>query len=263
MFWNRDKKKKLKVGIALGGGGAKGFALLGAVKALREMGVVPDAIAGTSAGAIAGAFLASGMSPDETFGLLKINGFFKYSKVSIPKNGFMSLEGLKKQLDTALGQIDIQDLPIPFFATVTNLNEGKVAYLNHGPLTLAVLASASIPVLFSPVEINGMSYVDGGVLDNLPITPLKACCRKTVAISISPIQQIDKIEGLVKVATRVFQLTVNAEKDWVRDNCDLFIEPAGIEKYDLLDASHAGELFEAGYRHTLAMDIPSNLKTAT
>lgn len=248
-------RKKFKIGIALGGGGARGFAHLGVLKALEEKGIVPDIISGNSAGSIAGVFIAAGKKPDEVHALIKDHGLMDIARLNWPKLGLLTLEGLEAELDKQIQFTDLKDLPIPFFATVSNLNEGKVEYLNKGPLDKIILASASIPVLFSPVEMNNCLYADGGIFDNIPVKPLLGKCKKLIAVNISPIQHEEKLESLLQVAARAFQLSVNRSSTETRNQVDLFIEPEGLNQYDTLDADHADELFEIGYQYCKNMEI--------
>ena len=166
-----------------------------------------------------------------------------------------SLEGLEELLEDDLSVNQIQDLSIPFIAAVTNLNKGKAEYLSKGPADKIIQASSAIPVLFSPVEMNGYLYADGGLMDNVPVEPLRDICNKTIAVDISPITGIDKIENLFQIALRTFQLSVGASVKDLRERSDLVIAPEKCSEYDLLNSSQADELFEVGYRHTLNLDL--------
>lgn len=252
-----------KIGIALGGGGARGFAHLGVVQALIEKGIRPHAYAGVSAGAMVGAFLASGFEPHDILEKMKATGIGDYAKVIVPINGLLDLGNLEKQLRKHLDTERIEDLSIPFHIGVTNLHSGESEYHSRGPLLQFVQASASIPVLFEPVEIDGVQYVDGGLMDNIPIEPLREYCDKVIAINISPVQRIDRVKNLLETAARTFQLTVNNRTASAREESDLFIEPEGLADFSLLDTSNADELFELGYHHTRAIKKLSLDKTKT
>lgn len=117
------------------------------------------------------------------------------------------------------------------------------------------MASVSIPVLFSPVSIGGSPYVDGGLIDNLPVAPLKDLCEKIIAVSISPVQEIDNVDNILRVAARTFQLSVNNQSHRKKEMSDVFIEPPELAKYDLLDTTHADELFEIGYEYCKKLNI--------
>jgi NTE family protein len=248
-------QKKYKIGVALGGGGARGYAHLGVLQALQEKGIKPDVISAVSAGAVAGVFIASGKSPKEAFEIMKHFGISDFTKFRIPRNGLLSFEKLKKTIEREVKANNIEDLPIPMIVAVSDLLNGKAVYLQKGPLSTLVLASASIPVLFDPIHYNNTLYADGGIFNNLPIEPLKKKCQKIIGVSISPVQEISELSGLIDIATRTFQLTVNARHNMIKKNCDLFIEPPQLSEYDLLDTSNVDEIFEIGYQYTKSLPI--------
>lgn len=243
--------KKYKTGLVLSGGGTRGFAHLGVIDALHEKGIRPDVIAGTSAGAIAGAFIASGKTPKEIISLIKKGSFFKYTKLQFPKDGLMKLDGLKELFQKEIKAKKLEDLDIPLFVTISNLNSGEVEYRNTGSIEQMVLASASIPILFSPVEIDGNLYVDGGLLDNIPIEPIRADCEQLIVSNISPIKQKNEFKNLIEITTRTFYMSVSANTKKVRKNSKFYIEPEGIESYEILSLSHAQDLYEMGYNSTI------------
>lgn len=249
--WN----KQYKWGIALGGGGARGYAHLGVLEALREKNIKPDVIAGVSAGAIAGAFIASGKTPREAFEAITKYSFNDFTKFKIPKNGLLSLEKMRSTLEKEIEAETFEELEIPLIITCTNVLTGKVEYIKEGPLSESVVASASIPVLFDPVELDGKVLMDGGLLNNLPFQPLLETCKKVIAVSISPVQELEKVDGLIDVAARTFQLSVNSRREEARKSCKYFIEPPRLCEFDLLDTSNAEEIFQVGYEYTKEMDM--------
>ncbi|MEE4215809.1 MAG: patatin-like phospholipase family protein [Bacteroidales bacterium] len=248
-------KKKYNYGIALSGGGARGYAHLGVLKALEEKGIKPDILSGTSAGAIAGAFIAAGKTPMEAFELFKKQKLSHFVEIKMPKTGLLNLEKLRDSLAGNIDADDLKDLKIPFYVTVSNIIDGKVEYFNKGPLVKLVQASASIPVLFAPVEIDGKLYSDGGLFDNVPVEPLKGKCKKIIAVNISPINKTDKVKNLIQIAARTFHLSVNSTTRGLKDNCDLVIAPPDLGKFEILDASKADEIFKVGYDYCKNLDI--------
>ncbi|HDZ42252.1 MAG TPA: patatin [Bacteroidetes bacterium] len=248
-------KKKYKYGIALGGGGARGYAHLGVLQALEEKGIKPDVLAGTSAGAIAGAFIAAGKTPREAFELFKKHKITDFVKVKMPKTGLLNLDRLRDNLARHIQADDLEDLEIPFYVAVSDIIEGKIEYFNKGPLVKLVQASASIPVLFAPVEIDGKLYSDGGLFDNVPVEPLQGKCRKIIAINISPINKIDKLKNLIQIAARTFHLSVDSTIKGLKDKCDLVIEPSDLDKFEILDTSKADEIYNVGYEYCKGLDI--------
>ncbi|MBS0011956.1 MAG: patatin-like phospholipase family protein [Bacteroidales bacterium] len=247
--------KKHKIGIALGGGGARGYAHLGVLKALEEKGIKPDIIAGTSAGAIAGAFIASGYSPEEAFDLFKKQKLSDFVQVKVPKTGLLNLDRLRDSLAKHIKAEDLKDLEIPFYVAVSDIVNGRVEYYNEGPLVKLVQASASIPVLFAPVEIDGKLFSDGGLFANVPVKPLQKKCKKIIAVNISPINKTDRLNNLIQIAARTFHLSVSSTTQQLEDNCDLVIEPDKLAEFEILDASKADEIYKAGYEYCKNLDI--------
>ena len=251
---------KYKTGFVLSGGGARGFAHLGILQFLAENGIHPDIISAVSAGAIVGAFIASGKTPFETHKILTGFGFLKYTKIQLPIDGLLRLDGLKEILRKEINVKNIEDLRIPFIVGATNLNKGIVDYFNKGPIDTIVLASSSIPVLFSPVEIDGYQYVDGGVLNNLPVETLQGKCEKIVTQNINPVNESGKLKNLIHVATRTFHIGVHSRVEMAKRISDLYIEPKALDKYDLLKSSQADAIFEVGYKYAKSLDLSVLLK---
>jgi NTE family protein len=139
----------------------------------------------------------------------------------------------------------------------TNLNQGRVEYFHEGDIIHSVLASSAIPVLFEPVEIGGDLYVDGGVIDNFPVKPVREDCRRLVGISLNPVHPEEDISSLFKIAERTFHLSVSSNIHQKINMCDLVFEPAGLESFGLLDASKGLEMFELGYE-TARTQLQSN-----
>ena len=243
--------KKYKTGLVLSGGGTRGFAHLGVVAALYEQGIKPDVISGVSAGSIAGAFIAAGKSPEEILKIFTKGWFFQYTKIHIPVDGLLKLDGLKEIIHKEIPYTNIEDLPIPFYVCISNLNQGTVEYRNSGPLGELVLASSSIPILFAPVKIGDNLYVDGGLMDNIPVSPLASLCERIVVSNISPINPREKIRNLAQIAIRTVYMSVNAHKDEEKKQAWLYIEPEEIDRFDILSRSHAGNLYQLGYESTV------------
>jgi len=245
----RERSEKLKIGIALGGGGARGFAHLGVLKALEEEHILPDVISGVSSGAIVGAFIAFGKKPDEILEIMKDCNFLDYAKVSLPVTGFFTLGNFEENIKRHLSVSNFSDLKLPLYVAVTNLYSGSVEYLDKGLLIPAIQASCSIPVLFAPVEINRQLYVDGGLVDNLPYKPLVDKCDKIIAVNIFTHKKTDRIRNLIEVAVRTFELSIGIDTGILQNKCDLLIEPTGLENFNILDSSRAEELYRIGYEY--------------
>ena len=243
-------EKKYKTGLVLSGGGARGFAHLGVIQALNEAGIFPDVISGTSAGAIIGVMYADGYTPKEILMLMNWASRFDYMRPALPREGLLQINGITKVLKTSLRARVFEDLKIPLFVAATDLNNGKSVYFSKGDIFEPVMASASIPVLFQPVRINDISYVDGGVLDNLPIKPIENDCQSIIGSFVNPIGYIEKISGLINIAERTFLLSVSKDVPEKSKRFDLFIAPLELRNFKLLDPEKANEIFEVGYKAT-------------
>lgn len=160
---------KLKIGLALGGGAAKGFAHIGVIKMLEASGIHPDVVAGTSAGSVVGALYASGMDPFQlqqtAFGLDES----KIRDVRLFSNGLVQGRALQDYVNRLVHNQPIERLKLPFAAVATQLETGARTVFISGNTGQAVRASSSIPGVFEPVEIRGKHYVDGGVVSPIPV----------------------------------------------------------------------------------------------
>jgi len=243
-------EKKYNVGIVLSGGGARGFAHLGVLQALNEAGIFPDIISGTSAGALAGVLYCDGNSPKEILKMMKANSRLDYMRPTMPRDGLLQISGITKILETNLRAKKFEDLRIPLVVTATDLNHGKAVYFSKGDLINTVLASSSIPVLFKPVIINKIYYVDGGVLDNLPIKPIENKCHRIIGSFVNPVDYEESISGLIKIAVRTFMLDQTKEAEGKEGRFDLFIAPAELKNFGFLETDKADALFKLGYKVT-------------
>lgn len=166
----RKKHTPIKIGYALGSGGAKGFATLGVIRALEENDIFPDVVAGTSIGSIIGAFLASGYSSTDITEMLK--GFNLGKLINAV---MLSIDGdaVKRVLDDYLGEKEFNELKKPFSAIATDLSTGEEVVLNSGNVASAITASSCYPPFFKPYEIDGKLLLDGAFTNSVPADVVK------------------------------------------------------------------------------------------
>ncbi len=164
---------KPRIGLALGGGGMKGLAHVGALSVLEEVGIQPDFIAGCSIGAVIGAFYASGYRAEHMSYILKSSPPASMFSWRFDGLGLFDVSRFRDFLYEHLGNKRIEQLPIPLALVTTDLETGNECVLDHGPLVPAVLASSAVPGIFPPVEVGGRLLVDGGLVNNLPVSVLK------------------------------------------------------------------------------------------
>jgi NTE family protein/lysophospholipid hydrolase len=175
-------------GLALSGGGARTLAHLGVLKALGERGVPVDAIGGVSAGAFAAAYTALGYDAPalERLCLENMNNYSLASDATLPMTSFLSAKNYVRIMRRMFGEVQIEDLWLPFFCLSANLTTASVVVHDRGPLWLALRASTSVPGIHPPVCINGELLVDGGVLNNIPIDVMRERCPgKVIASDVS------------------------------------------------------------------------------
>ncbi|GJM32674.1 MAG: phospholipase [Saprospiraceae bacterium] len=244
-------KKNKSIGLALSGGGARGIAHIGVIKALQENDIHPDIITGASAGSIVGALLADGKSVDEMLSFVRDSSIMKIWKLVLPNRGITSLQYLKDRLKLYIGEDTFESLKTPLYIAVTNLNSGKCEMIHSGKLIDIIMASSSIPLVFQPVEIDGQSYVDGGVLDNLPVGPLlDQKMDLIIGVNVMPHVAIERksLQGVIGVTTRCFDLAVLANTLPSLKHCDVIIEPKGVNEFNIFNFSKVDDLFEIGYK---------------
>ena len=242
-----DKIAKYKLGVALSGGGTRGYAHLGALKALDEKGLIPDIMAGTSAGALAAVFYADGYIPDEIFSLFKEFKMWKFIETSLPKEGFLKMTALSNFLSKHLRAKTFEDLRLPLYVVASDLETGKERIFSEGELIPAVVASCSIPIVFAPVEIEGHYYVDGGVFMNFPVSAIREKCRTLIGVNVSPLTTMKYDKTLKYVVERTMSYTVGANTKSERMMCDYLIESEEFSRYSTFDFKRSDEIYARGY----------------
>lgn len=179
------KKQKVKIGLALGGGGARGFTHLGALKAFEEYGIKFDAVAGTSVGSLVGALYCAGYTFEQMYRIAKE---VEVKDIRTSKVFFMpsKTDGLEKIIVDELGDINIEDLKIPFCAVAVDLKTTDEVHLQKGNLAKAVAGSCCVPGIFQPVEFEDKLLCDGGLKNTVPANVLKLMgCDYVVSIDIN------------------------------------------------------------------------------
>lgn len=246
----KTDKQELKWGLSLSGGGARGLAQVGVLQAIDEFGLKPSCISGTSIGAVVGSLYSAGMKPAEMLELLSGKGFLNLFRLKPSLSGLLGMKYLEEVLDKNL-PTTFEDLPIPLHVFATNLSSGACVDFHSGELRQPILASASIPILFEPVEINGDKYVDGGVLNNLPAGACTSSCSYVLGVEVNKGKFTQNLKTMKNVALEVFHLVVNHSSEEGMKMCDHVLRPEMEASFDLLDFSKAKKLFDLGYSEGL------------
>lgn len=187
-----------RIGIALGGGAARGWAHIGALRALEELGIRPDVVAGTSIGAmVGGIYLAGHLEVFEDW-VVRLTRREVWTLLDLRISGGGALGG-RRLMDLYrehLGDVQIEDLPRQYAAVATDLHTGAEVWLQEGPLLTAIRASISIPGIFTPIRVHGRWLVDGGLVNPVPVS----LCR---ALGADLVIAVDLNQGLVKRGNRL------------------------------------------------------------
>lgn len=245
-------EKKYNIGITFSGGAARGYGHIGILKALEEKGIVPEIISGTSMGALVGVFYAAGYPPREIEKILVKKTISKLMSFSWKKTGLMKMDKLKGELGKYLPTDDFSALKKPFYLGLTNLNEPKKEFFNSGPLFDFLVATCSAPGVFAPKVIEGISYVDGGLMCNLPASAIRDQCKILIGCHVNFPGTKKKLKTR-ELPERIFELGIGQNVKPEMELCDYLIDPPGMQNYSLLDFSSRKELVKVGYEHTIKL----------
>ncbi len=236
------------IGLALSGGSIKGFAHLGVMQYLDERGIKADIIAGTSAGALMGAFYADGHKPKEIFELLAEQNFFGLTALRPNSGGVFTTDKFKDFINEHFQHKNIEDLPIPLRIVATDLDKGRAKVFSKGSLVERVVASCSIPILFHPIEIDGTTYVDGGLFRNFPATIIREACKTLVGVNLGAWQTEEYKKSISAIAERSWEFVFRQNTLPDRAVCDYLLENDEVSEFGMFEVSSAQEIFDIGYQ---------------
>ncbi|WKD85048.1 putative NTE family protein [Polaribacter huanghezhanensis] len=251
------------IGVVLSGGGARGAAHIGVLQALNENGIYPSCFSGASAGALIAALYCAGYTPLEILKLSKEKEFLKIFRIGFLKKELTNMMRLQNFLKHHIHQKNIEDLKIPLHVSISNINSGRGEILDKGELIPLILASCAVPILFKPIKIKESLYVDGGLLNDLPIEPLKEKKLKIIGVNVCPNDFRKEIIGIMAIAERVSQMSIWGNIAPRIAQCDVAIELEQSYKYSMFDLKKSQELFDIGYEATLLKikDIKSAIQS--
>ncbi|MET0265414.1 MAG: patatin-like phospholipase family protein [Duganella sp.] len=223
--------KKIKIGLALGGGAARGFAHIGVIKALEAQGIHADVVVGTSAGSVVGALYAAGNSG---FQLQRIAFDMDEAAISdwaMPlfgkSTGVLKGEALQSYVNKAVNNLPMEKLKIPFGAVATDLKNGQPILFQRGNTGMAVRASSAVPGVFQPVAINGRSYVDGGLVAPVPVRYAREMGADfVIAVNISTQADVQATVSSVDVIMQTFSIMGQRINQYELKDADIVIAPS-------------------------------------
>ncbi|WP_374717560.1 patatin-like phospholipase family protein [Neobacillus sp.] len=242
--------KRPSIGLALGSGGARGFAHLGVIKVLTDAGIPIDLIAGSSMGALVASFYGAGIDLDH---LYKLSMAFKrkyFLDFTVPKMGFIAGKKIKEFIRVFTHGKNIEDLSIPIGIVATDLLSGEKVVFRKGPVADAVRASISIPGIFVPEKYEGRMLVDGGVADRVPISVVKEMGADIViAVDVSMVKRNAEISSIYDVIMQSLDIMQTEIKNYREMAANIMIRPP-VEKYSSKAFTNIEEIIKLGEEET-------------
>lgn len=252
--WKKVNMSKVKIGLALGGGGARGFCHVGVLKILEEHNIKPYAIAGTSMGAVVGGIYASGADINEVAKFADELSMIKIADLnffSMYRHSLLKGDKVKKIISDMIRVKRIEDCPIKFTSVSFDLNSGKEIQFKNGDLSDAIYASMAVPALFRPLEKDGMRLVDGGVADNLPHKLLKKMgCNLIICVDATGEYDGHKYKkNAVSMVVNILNIVMRQQQKLLEDKENITITPKldgilnfSFNKENAVKAMKAGEV---------------------
>lgn len=243
----------MNTGLVLSGGGIRGVAHIGTIKALEEYNIFPTHISGTSAGAIVGALYAGGIQWQEILDFFKAIPIFHTNRFARRKPGFLDTEKFYDEFKKFFPNDDFGALPKPLFITATDIIKGELVIFEKGELIKPILASATFPGVFSPIDIEGSYYIDGGVLNNFPVEPLLSSCETIIGSYVNALKPvaINDLKHSYNVLERAYKIKSAAESLAKFPTCKFVISPNELCEFATFDMRNIDTIFKIGYESTI------------
>jgi len=241
------------LGIVLSGGGTRGIAHIGVLRALGERGIHPDCVAGTSTGAIVGALYAAGYAPPEMLEFFVKKNPFHLSKVAFAKPGIIDTAKVMSDFEEYFPENSFEALGKELRLVATDLTRGEPVEFHSGPLIPAVLASSSVPLMFTPMVIGDRVFADGGIVSNFPAELLEGRCRVLLGVHASPLPELTSsdLHSSLAVLKRALDVGMFRASQAKFGRCDVVIRPEDLGDFGIFDTKHMVAIEATGYRATL------------
>jgi NTE family protein len=240
-----------RFGLVLSGGGSRGLAHAGVLQALVEHGLAPDVVSGTSAGALVGALHLAGHDAPAILDFFERTSPFRLSHLApFGKPGWLDTEKIEADFRAFFPDDSFAALAGPLYVTATDLIGAKLEVFSAGPLIRPLLASASIPMLFTPTPFDGTLYADGGIVDNFPTRPLEGRCRVRLGVYASPLHRVaaKSLDNSLAVTQRAVEIGMFLASARKFRHVDVLLCPQELDAFATLDPKRHREILEIGYR---------------
>ena len=230
-------KRLPKIGLALGGGAARGFAHIGVIQVLEEAGIRPVLVTGTSAGSLVAALYASGKSGPQLQQLAESMDEATFADWTLPifSRGILKGEALARYVQTQVNGRLIEDMPLPLGIVATDLNSGQGVLFQRGDAATAVRASSAVPAIFQPVKIAGREYVDGGLVSPVPVRYARQMgAELVIAVDISSAPEGNPAGDTLQILLQTFTIMGKSINALELKDADLVVRPAltGVSSAD-------------------------------
>ncbi|MEJ7137089.1 patatin-like phospholipase family protein [Amphibiibacter pelophylacis] len=240
------------IGLALGGGAARGFAHIGVLQVLQENGIKPDLVAGTSAGSLVAALYASGMDARKLEQVALKMDESALTDWSFPLRGLLRGDALGDFVRKETGGLTIQDMRVPLGIVATNVRTGDPILFRRGDTATAVRASSAVPAIFSPVTISGQEYVDGGLTSPVPVQfAQKMGATFVIAVDISSPPNPDTRTDPFSLLLQTTSIMTKSINRWELAAADVTLRPA-IDTLSSVDFGARAQAIAAGRKAALA-----------
>lgn len=249
-----NKLTSKKIGLVLSGGGVRGMAHIGVIKAMQEFGLGAEIVAGSSVGALVGALYANDTPIMDMLRFFKETPLFKYNFLTIAKPGFLDTDRYEEIFKAYFPHNTFEDLKRQLFVVATNLEKGEELFIHEGELIKPLLASAALPPVFSPVSYKGSLFADGGIMNNFPLEPIKNHVDFVIGSNVSIVAELNKrnLTNSLQLTGRVTGLMIYAINREKIKSCDLVIEPKSLEHIGILDRKGIEKAYAIGYESACA-----------
>ena len=240
-----------RLGLALSGGATRGIAHVGAIKALQDNGIQIDFLSGTSIGALVAALYAFGIPIADIHRQALEMSWLKISSFKISKSALLSNKIIGDIIEDFLKDANIEDAPIPLAIVTTDIARGEKVVLRSGNVSRAIMASTSIPGIFAPIKIDGRLLVDGFLVENVPLSPLREMgADVTVGINLASLKEYREPGGIINIIMNAFDIAIDANISLSRREADVLISPK-LSETSLSNATYSSDLYDEGYKTTL------------
>ena len=245
---------KNKIGIVLSGGGVRGIAHIGLLKALEEHGIYPTELSGASAGALTAALYAAGNKPEDMLSFFRTTPLFRFSFYSASKPGLLDSDKYRCFFEKYFPEDRFEALQKKVHVVATDLLNARYETFSSGELIRPLLASAALPPLFTPIQLNGTLYSDGGIMNNFPVEPLLGNCDVIIGSYCNPPMKTDKLRmtSTTNLMKRAAELRFYTDARQKFGSCNYIYEPIELSRFNFLDTKNIDAIFELSYHSALS-----------